>query len=119
MRENRVGAVVEDSGIWRDLGARDPYLDTHHDLAGIAFPAYANGGNGHTLEAIHPDAHIDPTASIDPFSIIGAGAEIGAHTKIESSIIWANAKVTPGTQLRRCIVRTGQSASGNLQGADI
>ncbi len=119
IREGRVGTIVEDRGIWRDLGSRDTYLDAHRDLASAPFPTYANAPNGHLLEPIHPDSKIDPSAQIDPFSVVGPQAEVGAGAVLTHSILWPGAKVAPGSVLHRCIVRDGHTASGVLSDSDI
>ena len=119
MREGRVGAVVEDEGIWCDLGARGPYLEAHRDLGDSAFPQYANNGDRVAFTRIDDEAQIDPTSVIDGSSIVGAGAVVGAGAKITESILWPQAKVAPGANLYRCVVRDGEQATGELDSVDV
>ena len=105
---NGVGGVIIDDGTWLDLGNRESYLEA---------------SAGHVGEwadeiRIHPDAIIDPSSQIDSVSVIGAGATVGAGATIECSILWGGAVVEAAADLKKCIVRTGETARGILRESD-
>jgi mannose-1-phosphate guanylyltransferase len=102
---DRLGGVVIDDGEWFDLGTRDQYLAVHESL-----------GNGPWID---PTANIAPDAKITGTSAIGPNVTIGSHARIHNSVIWDRAEVDPGSTLSRCIVATGQRASGHLIDQDI
>jgi mannose-1-phosphate guanylyltransferase/mannose-1-phosphate guanylyltransferase/phosphomannomutase len=103
----RVGAVVVDEGRWWDLGSREAYLAAHRDL--LAEPH---------LPAIDPDAQIHAEAVLKGLNVIGAKAEVAAGATLEDCILWPGAKVEPGANLRRCIVRANVVAGGVHDGVD-
>ena len=103
----KLGAIVIDDGHWWDLGNRENYLAVHHDLA-----------NTQPSPWIHPEAHVEPGAQILGASAIGARARIGAGATLEDCLIWEDATVAPGAQLKRCIVTDGAIAEGIQVDAD-
>jgi mannose-1-phosphate guanylyltransferase/mannose-1-phosphate guanylyltransferase/phosphomannomutase len=111
----RIGTVVADEGEWWDLGDRESYLEAHrrmHELRGT-FPAYG------PIEprAIDSNARIDSAASLSGLNVISHDAEVAAGASLQDCILWPSAKVAPNTKLNRCIVRRGQTASGELSDA--
>lgn len=113
-----LGAIELDEGRWWDLGSRDSYLDAHralHEL-GDAFPAH---------DAVPPRVSIDPTARIDQaavlagLNVIGPDAVVEAGARLEDCVVWPQARVTGSADLRRCVVRSGITASGCHQSADL
>ncbi len=109
----KVGGIVVDEGAWSDLGERNAYLNALH-IDG-SFPRYGAG----SPDRISPRATIAATAMIDAVSAVGADAVIGEGSVLEESVIWSGAVVAPGAHLRRVVVRTGQSASGDLDSVDL
>ena len=103
----RIGGVVVDEGQWWDLGDRASYLDAHK-----AFLSPSD-------VPVSPEAKLDSSAVLKGLNIVPGSAQIGAGVVIEDSILWPGAKVAPGAQLRRCIVRRGMEATGILENADI
>ncbi|MCB1210453.1 MAG: NTP transferase domain-containing protein [Verrucomicrobiales bacterium] len=114
----RIGGIVLDEGQWWDLGNRTTYLAAHRMLKtqSDTFPAYATNV---PPAAVHPDARIAPDATLQGVNVIGPGAEIGVGAVLEDCIIWPQAHVAPGAQLRRCIVRSGICAEGSAVDADL
>ncbi len=104
-----IGGVVVDDGEWFDLGNRETLLEAS-DKAFAKWP-------GETR--IHPDAKIDESARIDTTSVIGKNATIGPDTTIKNSILWDDARVAEGADLKNCIVRSNQTAEGNLRDVDL
>ncbi len=105
----RIGGVVIDEGQWSDLGERDSYLASSGMLACGGFPRYRTGSD---MAQIHPEAKIHPTAKVCPHSSIGAASVVGEGAVVKNSLVWDKAVVEPGSNLVRCIVRTGREVSG-------
>jgi mannose-1-phosphate guanylyltransferase len=105
----RIGAVVVDDGYWWDLGNRSSYLEAHRALQGSLLET----------PAISPESILSSTAELRGLNVISAGAEIGAGAMLEDCILWPGAKVVPGARLRRCIVRRGCTAGGELEDVDV
>jgi mannose-1-phosphate guanylyltransferase len=100
-----LGGVIIDDGEWFDLGSRDQYLKVHESLGGGPW--------------IDPTASIAPNAEITGATSIGAHAVIGDGARIHNSLVWDRGTVEDGAILTRCIVASGQRASGELTDQDI
>ena len=101
-----IGGVVIDEGSWWDLGSRTAYLSAHSALNGMYGPA------------IDPAAQIGPGAVLRGINVVGAGAVIEAGTQLEDSIVWPGGRVKAGADLKRCIVRSGITATGSAEDID-
>ena len=101
---HRVGAAVIDEGQWWDLGSRDAYIEAHR--ANLGHTSF-----GDTI-AQHAEAQVSPSATLRGTNVIGPGAIVGEGARIEDCILWPQANVAPGAQLRRCIVRSNVVAHG-------
>lgn len=104
VREEKLGAVVIDEGVWLDLGDRDSYLQAHRELA--------------LGPAIHPLSCIDPGATIEN-SVVGPGAVVAAGAIVRNSVLWPDAHVSGDAVLDGCIVCTRQEVSGPHLHADL
>lgn len=102
----KLGAVVIDEGSWWDLGSRTAYLSAHSALNGMYAPA------------IDPAAQIEAGAVLRGINVVGAGAVIEAGAQLEDTIVWPGGRVVCGAELKRCIVRSGITASGMREDAD-
>jgi NDP-sugar pyrophosphorylase family protein len=100
-----LGGVVIDEGDWFDLGTREQYLAVHSRL-----------GDG---PWIHPSADVAADAEISGTSAIGANARIGPGARLRDTLVWDRGEVAAGADLTRCIVATGQCASGALVDVDV
>ncbi|MEM9478076.1 MAG: sugar phosphate nucleotidyltransferase [Verrucomicrobiota bacterium] len=110
----KLGGVVIDEGSWLDLGTRDAYLDAQIAVLEEKIMVFRD------LEPpIHPSAQVHAEAEIGPGSVIGSGATVGANVRISQSVLWPGSKVIGGSNLERCIVRTGRTATGTLTNEDI
>lgn len=116
-REESVGGVVLDEGLWMDLGTRASYLGTH-DLFlrqnhRLSFPT-----DGAWPQAVHPTAIIAPDAVLEGATAIGAGAVVGEGAYLKDCVVWENAKIASRARLEGCIVRDGRQAEGIWRDAD-
>lgn len=109
-----IGGVVVDEGEWGDLGERNAYLGALA-LPEKGFPRYGTG----SFERISVEALIESEVSIDSLSTIGSRAHIGRGAVIRESVIWSDARVSPGAILDRVVVRSSEIASGILRDVDI
>lgn len=112
-RDNALGGVVLDDGEWWDVGTREAYVKLHHDLPRLRFPAF------HIPDAdwrapVHRTARIEAGATVVGDSVIGAGVSVGEDARIEDTIAWPGAQIASRTHLRNCIVRSHQTAQGDL-----
>lgn len=103
----RIGGVVVDEGRWWDLGDRGSYLDAHRE--------FLHPG----VTTVSPGAVVHPTAVLHGLNVISPDAVIGAGTVLEDCIVWPGGRVADGARLVRCIVRSGMTATGVLNGADV
>ncbi len=114
----QLGGVVIDKGSWWDVGTRAAYLQLHRDLPGLPFPRYAPADLAWRA-AVYATARVGPGADIRGCSVIGAGAQVGAGVILEDTLVWPGAEVTSGSELRNCVVRSGQKADGILHDVDV
>lgn len=105
----RIGGIVLDEGKWRDLGDRENYLAAHKELLGVK----------NNFVPVSPTARIHPTARLLGATVVGDNAEIGADAVLKDCIIWPEARVAEGADLKSCIVRSGMTARGTLCNADV
>lgn len=103
-RQQRLGAVLIDDGVWLDLGDRDSYLDAHRTLA--------------LAPAVHPDARVETGAEVRD-SVIGPGAVVEAGAVVSHSVLWAGTTVLADAVLDRCIVCSPRPVRGNHEGEDL
>ncbi len=114
----KIGGVVLNERKWFNIGSRAGYLDVHRLIAAESWrPAYLSVNDWPTPVAA--DAQIDPSARLSGCCAIGSGAQIGAHAVLHDTIVWDHAQIAPGSELRNCIVRAGQTAVGTLRDADV
>ena len=114
-----LGGVVIDAGKWWDLGTRDAYLDAHNAIAGSPFPAFLGKSAGNWQQTGAQQSSVASDAKIDKSSYVGQNVRVGTCAVIENSILWSGAEVAAGANLQRCIVRSGETARGDLDGVDL
>jgi NDP-sugar pyrophosphorylase family protein len=102
----KLGGVVIDEGSWWDLGSRTAYLAAHAAL------------NGLYGAAIDPAAQIQDGAILRGINVIGTDAVIESGAQLEDTIVWPGGRVAHGARLKRCIVRSGVTATGIEEDAD-
>lgn len=105
----RIGGVVIDAGFWWDLGERDSYLDAHAAMFDV----------NQNTSPISPHAHIHPSAILRGLNVISEGVTVETGVILEDCILWPGACVMKNANLKRCIVRCGMTASGDLKNVDV
>ena len=114
-KEGKLGGIVIDEGQWLDLGTRDAYLDAQRSVFAGAIRNFGELLNS----AVHPNATVEPGAVVDDTSMIGPGAVVEAGARVEESVVWPGGRVIKGAHIKRCVVRTGRRAEGELTSKDI
>lgn len=110
----RIGGAVIDAGEWHDLGDRTSYLEAHRLIRSAGFPSWGTL----PLAEIHPEACVNDGAQVTR-SWIGPGAVVEAGATVTDSILWPGARVSAGAHIRDSIVRTGSTAAGVVEDADV
>lgn len=114
----KIGAVVADEGNWFNIGSRAEYLAVHRTIAEENWkPPYIHEPDWPVR--IASDAQIDSTAQLSGFYSIGAGCRVGAAAHVENTILWPGAQIASRSRLHNCIVRSRQTARGELHDTDI
>ncbi len=97
----RIGGVVLNDRRWFNVGSRAEYLAVHRDIHESGWrPEYV------------VDENWPLSAERDGSSAIGAGTRLGEGVTLENTVIWNDAEIASGAQLRGCIVRDHRVAAG-------
>lgn len=101
-RGAKVGGEVVDQGMWFDIGTPSSYLGVHQTLASGArlFSYLEPNWNKPPWHG----AIIHHSASVKGFSALADGSEVGPDAVLENVIVWPDAKVDTGLQLRNAVV---------------
>jgi NDP-sugar pyrophosphorylase family protein len=113
----KIGGVVLDDGVWRDIGTIGEYLRIHSDLASgavkLAPPATAPAGWPMWQM---PGARVAAEAKLSGWNWLGPDCEIGAGARVGDCVLWAGSKVEAGASVQGSVVREGMIAAGNIEG---
>lgn len=112
----KIGGVVLDGGVWRDIGTIAEYMKIHADLASGAvslLPPPSAGADWPRWKM--PGAVTDEGADLRGWNWLGPDSRVGAGAVLENSILWAGAKAEAGAGLSGCVVREGMIAAGRLE----
>lgn len=116
----RIGGVVLDGGLWRDIGTIGEYLRIHADLAAGAVkltpPATAPSGWPRWRM---PGAKVASDAELAGWNWLGPDCEVGNGAHVSDSVLWAGAKVEAGAVVEGCVVREGMMAAGKFEGGAV
>jgi mannose-1-phosphate guanylyltransferase len=115
-----LGGVVIDEGHWWDLGSRESYLEAHRMLKQLNshFPDYAPVMDRKRTE-LSVEADVSSDAILTGMNIVARQSIVEKGAALEDCILWDGARVTGDAVLRRCIVRSGITASGTHEGEDL
>jgi NDP-sugar pyrophosphorylase family protein len=114
----KIGGVITSEGKWFNIGSRQEYLAVHRTIKNENWrPAYLTTADWPV--EIAPDSQVDSTARLSGFYSIGAGCRIGHGATAEDTILWPGAQIASRSHLRNCIVRSHQTAHGDLTDTDI
>lgn len=98
-----VGGVVEDRGVWFDIGNPEAYLEVHRQIRGHEFsylPADWIRPAGESVK-------IGDNVRIRGFHAIGSGAEIGSGADLENVVVWPGERVPAGHRLLNAVYAGG------------
>ena len=114
----RIGGVVLSDRKWFNIGARADYLEVHRLIATKAWrPAYMKDPAWPI--SIAADAKISSSAQLRGFYSIDSECIVGEDVTLENSILWPGSQIASRSHLHSCIVRSHQTAQGNLNDVDI
>ena len=114
----RIGGVVLNDRCWFNIGSRSAYLEAHRTILEQQWrPDYVNPSDWPIRVA--KDAVVPASVRLNGFYSIGAGAQIGEDAVLENTIVWPRAQIASRSRLRNCIVRSHQTAEGELSDLDI
>jgi mannose-1-phosphate guanylyltransferase len=111
----KIGGVVANDGKWFNIGSAREYLGVHETIAKRNWKPLFVGRTKDWPTSVAPSAVIDLTADLSGFYSVDANCRVGARAKLIDSILWPDAQVAAGAQLRNCIVRVGKVAEGILE----
>jgi NDP-sugar pyrophosphorylase family protein len=110
----RIGGVVLDGGVWRDIGNMEEYLRVHADLASGAVRIASPSGDADWPQWRMPGASVDETASLAGWNWLGPDCQVREGAKVENSVLWAGAVIESGARVSSSVVREGMIAAGSL-----
>ncbi|QIS15266.1 sugar phosphate nucleotidyltransferase [Nocardia arthritidis] len=103
------GARVQghvDTAYWRDMGTPEDFVRGSADLVrGIAPSPALHGQRGESL--VHPGAGIAPGALLIGGTCVGRGAEVGAGSRLDSTVVFDGAHIEAGAVVERSIIGFG------------
>lgn len=112
----KIGGIVLDKGLWRDIGTVSEYLKIHADLAsGAVTPPLHAPENWPRWKM--PGVATGAGADLRGWNWLGTDCRIGAKAVLENSVLWAGASVEADAKISGCVVREGMIASGCLENA--
>ncbi|MBU3665410.1 MAG: hypothetical protein FGM15_05970 [Chthoniobacterales bacterium] len=112
----KIGGVVLDEGVWRDIGTVEEYLRIHRDLAAgtVVLDPPAGAPEGWPVWRM-PGAEVSPDASLSGWNWVGADCAVGAGARVGNSILWRGARVADGASVVSSVVREGMVAEGEME----
>jgi len=110
----RIGGVILDGGVWRDIGNLEEYLRVHADLASGAVRISSPSGDADWPQWRMRGASVDKTASLAGWNWLGPDCQVREGAKVENSVLWAGAIVESGACVSSSVVREGMIAAGNV-----
>jgi mannose-1-phosphate guanylyltransferase len=95
-----------DSGYWLDLGTPEAFVQGSCDLVrGLIASSALPGPVGESL--LLPDAFVATDAVVDGGTTIGRGARVGAGATVQSSVVFDDAVIEAGAEVRWSVIGRG------------
>ena len=110
----RIGGVVLDGGVWRDIGNMEEYLRVHADLASGAVRIASPSGDADWPQWRMPGVSVGKNASLAGWNWLGPDCQVREGAKVENSVLWAGAVIESGARVSSSVVREGMIAAGSL-----
>ncbi|MCI5123869.1 MAG: hypothetical protein D3925_05180 [Candidatus Electrothrix sp. AR5] len=95
-KAGKIGLARIDGSFWQDMGTPDDYLDLHRYLLSSRTPSWQ----------IHESAIIGKDVQLNDWGAVGPGAVIGDGAQLARCVVWEEAKIAAGAQLRDTICTT-------------
>lgn len=112
----KIGGLILNQGLWRDIGTIAEYLKIHTDLAsGAVILKSPLPGGAPWPQWKMRGADIEKSATLHGWNWLGMDCHVGAGVALENTILWAGARVEAHASLSGCVVREGMIATGNLE----
>jgi NDP-sugar pyrophosphorylase family protein len=111
--QGKIGGVIVDDGEWFNIGSRTQYLEVHRTIAEKSWkPSYIKSQGWPTWVA--ESATVDASVRLAGVYSIGPECRVGSDVLLEDTILWTGAQIASRSHLRNCIVRSHQTAQGEL-----
>lgn len=112
----KIGGVVLDGGIWRDIGNVEEYLRIHADLASgeVRVNPPASAPSGWPVWRM-PGAEVAEGAALNGWNWLGPDCHVGAGARVENSVLLAGSRVEAGAIVNGSVVREGMIAAGAVK----
>jgi NDP-sugar pyrophosphorylase family protein len=111
----KIGGVLLDAGVWRDIGNIEEYLRIHGDLAArsVAVAPPRSAPEGWPLWQMD-GAVAERGAVLEGWNWLGPGTRVCAGAHLRDSVVWAGAKIEPGAEVSGSVIREGMLAAGKI-----
>ena len=113
----KIGGVVLDRGVWRDIGNTAEYMRIHADLASgaVRIDPPATAPAGWPVWRM-PGAEVSSRADMKGWNWCGPGCRVAAGAQVTDSVLWPGSRVEPGAVVEGSVVREGMIAAGEVKG---
>ncbi|PRW62669.1 sugar phosphate nucleotidyltransferase [Actinopolyspora mortivallis] len=102
-----------DSAYWLDVGTPEAFTRGSADLVRGRAPSGAlPGPTGESL--VLDGAVVEPTAVVRGGSTVGSGAVVGAHSRVEASVLFDDARIGSGALVSDSVVGAGAVVGDNV-----
>lgn len=112
----KIGGVVIDGGVWRDIGNIGEYMRVHADLASgeVKIDPPTTAPSDWPVWRM-PGADIDDGAVMNGWTWCGPACHVGAGARVADSVLWAGSRVESNAIVVNSVVREGMIATGEVK----
>lgn len=112
----KIGGVVLDGGVWRDIGTVAEYMRIHADLASGAVhlmppPSAPQGWPVWRMRG----SEVAADAVMEGWNWCGPDCKVGAGARVKDAVLWAGSRVEAGAVVEGSVVREGMIAAGEVK----